>query len=153
MDRAPELFVGQIVAKMDRPGERAYRSAGFVGRVALCRASEPFDQPACAAAAVLQRRRHPQKVAIAFDDRARCNGTAGDQGQRIGHGKAAWQVKLAVGQVASTSNGTEQAKVTRSPVIGGPTFATMAASTAKSHITMVTELPSSPTYRRAFSAA
>lgn len=150
VDRAPELFVGQIVAKVDLPGERAYRSAGFVDRIALCRASEAFDQPACSAAAMLQRRRHPQKFVIAFDNRARCNGTAGDQGQRIGHGKAAWQVKLAVAQAASSSNGTEQTKVIRSPVMDGPSFATMAASTARSHITMATELPSSPNYGRVF---
>lgn len=87
MDRAPEPFIGQIIAKVDRAGKSADGSTRFVDRIALCRASEAFDQPTRAAPAMLERRSHPQKFVIAFDDRARCNGTAGDQGQRMGTAK------------------------------------------------------------------
>jgi len=54
MDHAPELFIGQIIAKVDRADKRADRSARFIDRIALRRASEAFDQPACAAPAMLQ---------------------------------------------------------------------------------------------------
>lgn len=40
MDHAPELLVGQIVAKVDRANKRADRSASFIDRIAFCRASE-----------------------------------------------------------------------------------------------------------------
>jgi len=58
--------------------------------------------------------------------------------------------RLPARQAASTSNGTEQTKAIRSPVTDGPTFAAMATSKAKSHITMATKQPLSPHHGRVF---
>jgi hypothetical protein len=97
MNCAPIPFVGQIIAKVDCAYERADRGAGFVYGVALCRAAEAFDQPACTAPAMLQRRSHTQKFVVASRNRGWRNGAPGDLGQCFGHGKATWKVKLTIG--------------------------------------------------------
>ena len=97
MNCAPIPFVGQIIAKVDCAYERADRGAGFVYGVALRRAAEAFDQPACTAPAMLQRRSHMQKFVVASRNRGWRNGAPGDLGKCFGHGKATWKVKLTIG--------------------------------------------------------